>query len=232
MSSLAIILPVHNELMSLEAVIQAWDSVLKKIPDCAYTFIACEDGSTDGTPELIKKLSAHYPMINLSTPIRRGYGNAVIEGIMAANTDFILCIDSDGQCLPNNFMHFWENKMQADFIMGWRFKRHDSRLRIFYSHCFFVFYRFLFKTLLHDPSCPYVLGRREAFLVVKPYLSFLKEGFWWGFVAATIKMKKTIFEIKIEHSERLDGKTRVYRWYKMPGIIVKNMLGLIGLKLS
>ena len=40
--------------------------------------LLCEDGSTDGTKELIIDLCKKYNAVNLSTKDRRGYGGAII----------------------------------------------------------------------------------------------------------------------------------------------------------
>lgn len=227
---LSILLPVHNEKMNLENVITTWYAALNKIPNCELNFILCEDGSTDGTKELIIKLMTTFPIINLSASHRRGYGRALMDGIDAAQSDYLLCIDSDGQCHPDNFHEFWTNRNNADFIMGRRYPRADPVIRIIYSKLFLLTHFFLFRSNLHDPSCPYVLGRRAAFLSIKPYLGFLKEGFWWGFVGACCKHKKTILEIKIHHTKRANGSTQVYQLRKMPGIVIRNLIGLLKLK--
>ena len=73
--SLAIILPVHDEVGSLGRVVSEWDSSLRKIPGLNHT--TCEDGSTDGTKELIIDPERRYPVLNNSVLRRRGYGQAV-----------------------------------------------------------------------------------------------------------------------------------------------------------
>src|SRR5882724_6393409 len=99
--NLSIILPVYNEVDSLEEVISEWDAALRKIPDLRHTFLICEDGSTDGTQDLIRALEGRYSIVNNSVSWRRGYGQAVRAGIARARTDYILCIDSDGQIGPD-----------------------------------------------------------------------------------------------------------------------------------
>jgi len=47
--NLSLILPVHNEVDSLEKVISEWDASLRTIPDLHHVFIICEVASTDGT---------------------------------------------------------------------------------------------------------------------------------------------------------------------------------------
>ena len=52
MKSLSIVLPVHNEIDNLRVLITTWNESLKnEVLD--YEFVIVEDGSTDGTKELI-----------------------------------------------------------------------------------------------------------------------------------------------------------------------------------
>ena len=63
--SLSIILPVFNEVKSLEYVISNWSEYLNK-EKIIHEFVICEDGSTDGTKELIKKLEKIFSISNQS----------------------------------------------------------------------------------------------------------------------------------------------------------------------
>ena len=53
---ISIVLPVHNEFLNLKKLIEEWDMELKKNTFIKHEFVIVEDGSTDGTKELIKKL--------------------------------------------------------------------------------------------------------------------------------------------------------------------------------
>ena len=227
--SISIILPIFNEIKSLEFVISSWHSYFVK-KNVIHTFILCEDGSTDGTKEIIPGLIKKYPCKNLSTLKRRGYGGAVLEGISNASSSHILCIDSDGQCLPNSFDEFLKVISEFDLIIGYRKPRMDPIIRIIYSKLFYIFFRMLFKTNINDPSCPFVFGKKEVFLKLKGYLEYMREGFWWGFVGACVKLNINIKELKIIHFRRKDGSSVVYKPSKMPAIIYRNILGLIKLK--
>lgn len=230
--NLSIILPVHNEVDSLEKVISEWDTALRKIPDLRHTFLICEDGSTDGTPKLIRALEGHYPIINNSVTWRRGYGQAVRDGIALAKTDYILCIDSDGQIGPDQFDEFWHRRSKAHFSMGWRHPRVDPTIRLVYSRFFKFYHSILFPNSLHDPSCPFVLGHSELFKSLTPLLTYMKEGFWWGFTGACWKLGIPIIEVQIPHRARFAGDTQVYKLGKMPGIILRNGMGLLKLRFA
>src|SRR2546426_10185654 len=61
MPNLSLVLPVHNEVGSLEAVVSMWDSCLKKIPGLKHVFIICEDGSTERRSHSCASLQLKFP---------------------------------------------------------------------------------------------------------------------------------------------------------------------------
>ena len=63
---ISIVFPIHNEYENLKQLIKEWDHELGKLKDYSFEFVLVEDGSTDGTKELIKELEKNYPILNLS----------------------------------------------------------------------------------------------------------------------------------------------------------------------
>ena len=231
MINLSVILPVYNERRSIEKVIQEWQKELNKYK-IDYQMIICEDGSTDGTTEFLKKIKKKYNLTLNQSKERRGYGKAVISGIKISQSKYILSIDSDGQCDPKDFNKFWKQKNKADVIIGWRTKRADPLQRRIYSFFFKVLFKLLFPVDIHDPSCPYVLYQREQIMPHLKYLKFLKEGFWWGFIGTAYKKNFSIHEIPINHRKRFQGDTVVYKINRIPSIVFRNILGLVRLKIK
>src|SRR4051812_34403736 len=122
-----ILLPVHNEAESIEATIREIYSQLS--PTLNVGFIVCEDGSKDNTREILRSLAEELPLrLNLS-PARKGYSRAVREGMQMLEADYLLCLDSDGQCDPADFWAFWEARANYDLVLGWRVQRADTLLR-------------------------------------------------------------------------------------------------------
>jgi dolichol-phosphate mannosyltransferase len=228
---LNIVFPVHNERNSIDFVLKGWKQELDK-QNITYSFIVCEDGSTDGTKELLIQLKEKYPLKLDLKQKRRGYGTAVIDGIKASNSDYILCVDSDGQCDPKDFPKFWNDKEKANVIIGWRKKRADKLQRRIFSSLFKVFFMILFPTPIHDPSAPFVIFKKNAIMPYLHQLVYLKEGFWWGFVGMCVKNSLTMQEIPINHRGRISGTTQVYKIKNMLGIAMRNTLGLFRLKLA
>ena len=208
MDDLSIIFPVYNEKDTLESVLSEWQKELNK-NKISYRFIVCEDGSTDGTKELVKKLQKKYKLIVSQKKERRGYGKAIIDGLLIAKSKYILSLDSDGQCSPTDFLNFWKARDRAEIIIGWRKKRTDPKHRKLFSWMFLQLFRFLFPSTIHDPSAPFLLYKRKIIRYVK-YFKYLNEGFWWGFIGLSIKKNISIYELPINHRLRDKGKSQIY----------------------
>ena len=189
MKNISLVLPVFNEKKSLLYVIKSWHQFLIK-QNIKHEFVICEDGSTDGTKELVQELKEKYPISDQSSKERLGYGGGVTRGIKASKFEYILCIDSDGQCMPNSFMKFYNCEKEKDIIIGNRNPRRDPRLRIIYSKLLKVYHDLLFNSKITDPSCPYVFAKKNIYLELLPKLSYVKEAYWWGFIGAAIMLKK------------------------------------------
>ena len=230
---ISIVLPVHNEYDNLETLLKEWDNELKNIFTIKYEFVIVEDGSTDGTKELIVKLENKYPIKNLSSYKKRGYSKAVLEGIKASNGKYILCTDSDNQIKVQSLIENINQLPGKDiFLFGNRSPRNDPTNRIIYSKLFKILHDLLFSSKLSDPSCPFVFGEKETFAKLpEDLLLKMREGFWWGFVGVVKKKKLNFKEVSITHFKRTKGEAG-YKITNLPGIIIRNTLGLLKIKFS
>jgi glycosyltransferase involved in cell wall biosynthesis len=228
---ISIVLPVHNEFYNLYNLLSEWNKELNKVKSITYEFVLVEDGSTDGTKELIIKLEKIFPIINLSAKLKRGYSKAVLDGIRSATGDYILCTDSDNQIKAKSLIDNLNNlPRDNEFLIGIRSPRKDPTIRIVYSKLFKVLHNVLFKSKISDPSCPFVLGKKEEFKKLPESLLLkCKEGFWWAFTAVCIKFNVKIKETKIQHFERKYGNSG-YSIKKIPLIATRNIIGLFLIK--
>ena len=218
---LEILLPVHNEAESIETTIrEIYDEISPKVN---VGFIICEDGSRDNTQQILKNLARELPLrLNLSSE-RKGYSRAVREGFQMLEAPYLLCLDSDGQCDPADFWRFWENRERADVLIGWRVDRQDTTVRKTFSRFFYLIYQAVFRTPVHDPSCPYVLVKKNVAQQIESELGSMQQGFWWEFVARVYRRKYSIMELPVHHRLRAAGVTQVYKWKKMPGIFIRHV---------
>lgn len=225
---LEIFLPVHNEADSIEATIrEIYNELSKKL---SVRFIVCEDGSRDNTKEILQTLARELPLRLNMTDERRGYSRAVRDGLAMMESEFLLCLDSDGQCDPRDFWQFWEARKSADLTMGWRVDRQDTAVRKLCSRFFYLIYQLAFHAPSHDPSCPYLLMSRRLVRQIYPQLGAMEQGFWWEFVARVHGNGFSIRELPVNHRLRAAGVTQVYRWKMLPGIFLRHVAALIEIR--
>jgi dolichol-phosphate mannosyltransferase len=221
---LEVLLPVHNEAATIEKTIREIHAELSR--KVRMRFIICEDGSKDATKEVLTRLGAEIPMTLILSDARKGYSRAVRDGMEAQVAPYLLCLDSDGQCDPKDFWRFWERRNDFDVLIGWRTRRADTFLRRSLSRTFHVFYQLLYRVPVHDPSCPYVLARKDVVAELVRELGAMQQGFWWEFVARICRHGFSIGELPVNHRLRSGGTTQVYKFHKMPGIFFRHFLAL------
>ena len=225
MAELQVLLPVHNEAQSIERTLREIHETLR--PQLSHEFIICEDGSSDGTREVLESLVGELPLQLLPGGERKGYSRAVIDGMRSMQAPYLLCLDSDGQCDPKDFAALWAARDKADVIIGWRVHRADTSARKILSRTFYRLYRMLFPGLrVHDPSCPFLLVPRNVVQAVLPNLGAMSQGFWWEFVARCHGAGFSFAELPVNHRLRAAGETQVYRLAKLPGIGYSHLVAL------
>ena len=232
---LSIIFPIYNEENSIKKTLLEWKKEIDLLK-IKYEIVLAEDGSTDNTKKILNDLiindKENFFLKNI-VEHKRGYAKAILSSVNMANGEFILSVDSDGQCDPKDFKKFWKKKnyIYNDILIGNRKVRKDKLSRLILSKTFLVFHRILFFSKIKDPSCPYIFCRKITFLELQKYLSFMTEGFWWGFIAASLKENKKIYQIDINHKKRISGSTNIFFFSKIPSIAYKNIIGLFKIKL-
>ena len=226
--NLQILMPVHNEGKSLEEIINKIHEVLKK--KINFSFIICEDGSNDDTLDILKTLKLNYPIDLISHPNKKGYSNAVIDGIKKATSEYLLIMDSDGQCDPSEIFKFWDNRNNADLINGNRVLRVDFLYRKFFSKLAFVVYNFFFKLNLKDPSFAFALMNKKVYTNLSNFKPQMPDGFFWEFNARAMRKGFTFFEVDINHKKRKYGNTKIFHFYKLPRVALINLVGLFKVK--
>jgi len=225
---LEVLLPVHNEAESIEATIREIYGELS--PGISVRFIICEDGSSDDTKEILRRLAGEIPIRLYLSDERKGYSRAVREGMEMLEAGFLLCIDSDGQCDPRDFWQFWDARVSCDIVLGWRQARADTFARRAFSRLFRVMYRLTLGVPMMDPSCPYVLIPRNIVHRLAGELGAMQEGFWWEYVARAYRRGYKIRELAVRHRPRAAGKTRTYDWQRMPWILFRHVAALFRIR--
>lgn len=91
---LSFIIPAYNEERRLPATL---DKVLSYMADQPYTaeVLVVENGSTDTTADIVRRVMADHPNLSLLQSRLRGKGNAVREGMLTARGEWLFMADAD-----------------------------------------------------------------------------------------------------------------------------------------
>ncbi len=102
---LSIILPIKDEKENIEPLLHELKEVLQH--HSSSEVIAVDDGSTDGTREVLQKAQSSFPFLRLVS-LARNYGQtaAIAAGMDAAKGDIFLPLDADGQNDPHDIPLF------------------------------------------------------------------------------------------------------------------------------
>lgn len=215
---ISLILVVHQEAEIIERVIKDfYNKVMTKIPNSQ--FIICEDGSTDGTKEILLRLKDRYQLTLDICPKKRGYTKAMRDGFKLVKNPIVLFSDSDGQHEPKDFWQMYPLLERFDMVIGWKKKRQDDWYRLIMSYCFNKLVNFYFKVNFHDINCGFRIMKKK---VVKFVLDQDLRLNHCVNVELTVKSHADgfkIIELPVRHFSRKSGDSRGLPLKKLPKII-------------
>ncbi len=157
---LVVVVPVYNEENALRAVVYEWFCELRKWT-MDFIVLAIDDGSTDRSLHVLHQLRAELgcQLVVVTRP-NVGHGQTCLEGYSAAvemNAEYVLQIDSDGQCDPCWFSAFWEHRGEYDAVFGHRTRREDGAFRQIVSRVLRLFLLLAVHVSCPDANVPYRL---------------------------------------------------------------------------
>ncbi|MCM8748231.1 glycosyltransferase family 2 protein [Thermomicrobiaceae bacterium CFH 74404] len=165
--TLSLVLPAHNEVLNLEAVVRRALEVLPELTE-NFEIIVVDDGSRDGTAELADRLAAESPRVRVvHHPVNRGYGAALTSGFQAATGDYIMFMDADQQFDPADLAHLAPFVPQADIVAGYRIERRDPWIRLVYARIFNLCMRLLFGLNVRDIDCAFKIYRADLLKAIE-----------------------------------------------------------------
>jgi dolichol-phosphate mannosyltransferase len=220
---LDVVMPAHDEADTIEATLDELVGVLSSW--ARPRVIVCEDGSRDGTPELVRSLAARLPLLLRSSPARLGYAQALLGGLAEVRTSHALVLDGDGQYDPRDAERLFACREQADLVLGRRAPRHDAPLRLAMSAAFGLIYRGMFDPPVRDPSCAFALLRVASLSPLLREVRHLPYGFWWELVARAHAAGLTIVEQDVRHRTRA-GASRAFPLRTIPARSLDQLRGL------
>ncbi len=205
MKKVSIVVPLHNERESLPLLIKAISEVLTPM-SIEYEIVLVDDGSTDGSFDVLKQLHTQYGSRLRIFRFCRNYGKsaALSVGIKEAKGEIIITMDADLQDDPKAIPEMLEKIEEGwDVVSGWKKKRYDPVSFTFPSKIWNFITSILSGVKLHDFNCGFKAYRAEAAKSLDiygdrhRYLPALAH--WDGF---------SVTEIVVPHHARQFGKSK------------------------
>lgn len=175
---LYIIMPAYNEEQNITETLEAWYPVVERHnEDGKARLVVVNDGSKDGTFEIMQEYAQTHPLFIPLTKDNGGHGETLIFAYNYAidqGADWIFQTDSDGQTNPDEFEVFWQLRGDYDGIFGNRTKRGDGKARKFVEKVVCMLIRLYFGVKIPDANAPFRLMKAEK---VEKYIKKLKPNY-------------------------------------------------------
>ncbi|MFZ2097548.1 MAG: glycosyltransferase family 2 protein [Anaerolineales bacterium] len=204
---LSVIIPVYNEVKTIQEIIKRVQAT-----GLADEILAIDDGSTDGSRDLLAKISQEGEVKVIYHERNQGKGKAVRTGIQNTTGDLLIIQDADLEYDPREYPNLLRPIQEgiADVVYGSRFLGAGRRPVLFWNmvanKILTLVTNILYNNILTDMETGYKLFRRQ---VVKN-MTLHAHGFEFEpeFTAKILKSKVRIYEVPITFNPRdyADGK--------------------------
>lgn len=167
--SLSIFFPCYNDKGTIQDLVEKSIKMTDKLGIEDYEVIVIDDGSTDGTRELLASLQNVIPRLKVVFHEKnRGYGGALKSGFQTANKEWVFYTDGDAQYDVGE-LALLINALEdgVDVVNGYKIKRHDPLSRIIIGKTYQLVNRLLFLLKTRDVDCDFRLIRKAKIDEIK-----------------------------------------------------------------
>lgn len=159
---ISVFFPAYNDAKSIGKLVA---DVLEILPDLTddYEIIVVNDGSTDETGEVLRRLEAKHKEVRIvEHETNKGYGGALQSGFRAATKDLIFYTDGDGQYDARELAKLYALlNEKTDVVNGYKLERGDKINRKVVGGFYNRLAHLLFSLPIRDIDCDFRLIRKE-----------------------------------------------------------------------
>lgn len=204
---LTIIVPLFNEAESLPELVR-WINRTLDGRGWEYEIIMVDDGSTDGSWNVVRELAEADGRIH-GIRFRRNYGKsaALYHGFKAANGNVVVTMDADLQDSPEEIPEMYRMVTEDgwDVVSGWKQHRQDNKLtKNLPSKLYNATARWITGIHLHDMNCGLKAYRNEVVKNIEVYGEMHR---YIPYLAKNAGFER-ITEKPVHHQKRKYGKSK------------------------
>lgn len=219
--SVSAVVPVLDEAEALPALHDELVTALEALAvPCELIYV--DDGSTDGTTDLLAKYAAERPDLVRVAVLRRNYGKsaALAAGFDLTRGETVVMLDADGQDDPGELPRLLDAVQAGDLdvVCGWRATRDDRLAKRAQSRLYNTTTRWLTGVDLHDFNTGYKVLRREVVDELPMYGEFHR---FLPVLAADLGFR--VGEVAVTHRSRSAGSSKFRSLLRFP----KTLLDLL-----
>ena len=203
----SVVVPLYNECESLPE-LMAWIDRVCSGEKLSYEVIMVDDGSNDGSWQVVEQLKEQYGDKLRAIHFMRNYGKsaALYCGFEAAEGEVVFTMDADLQDSPDEIPEMRRMILEDgyDLVSGWKKKRYDPAGKRFPSKFFNFTARVVSGIKLHDFNCGLKAYRKKVVKSIEVY------GEMHRFIPILAKKAgfKRIGEKVVEHRARKYGYSK------------------------
>ena len=205
---LSVVIPCYNEKETIEKILEEIDAV--DLGSTKKEIIIIDDGSSDGTRQILKKLTAGNKSIKLIfQEVNQGKGAALKRGILESSGDVLVIQDADLEYDPQEYKRLLYpiERGQGDVVYGSRFKGGEPHRMIYYRHQvankFLTMLSNIFTGLnLSDMETCYKMFRGDLVRGLAKKLQAKRFGFEPEITARVAKSGARVYEVGISYYGR------------------------------
>ncbi|WP_126975165.1 glycosyltransferase family 2 protein [Frigidibacter oleivorans] len=206
MTEVSIVIPMKNEAGNVAALLREIVAACSPGPD--FEILVVDDGSTDGTGEAVRALSAEIPALRLLRHERSGGQSAAVHsGVLAARGAICCTLDGDGQNPPAELPRLMapllaDTSGRLGLVAGQRVERQDTASKKLASRAANRLRGWMLKDGTRDTGCGLKAFRRAGFLEL-PYFDHMHR-----YLPALFRRDGwDIAHVDVSHRGRMSGRS-------------------------